>query len=63
MVRASRILSRCGRLLPILILCQTLGCLPNDAIRTVLAENIVQTLAITIQSFVAIVFGNLFPFV
>ena len=62
MQKAARALVRWGRFLPIFVVCQSLGCLPDNALRSVLAENITRTFSIVIQSFVAIVFGNVFPF-
>ena len=50
-------------LVPLAVLFQTSGCLPNDAFREVIAENIVLTSSIVIQSLVSIILGNVFQFV
>ncbi len=59
---AARTLLRCGRFLPALFALHAVGCLPDNAIREVFAENIVRTSAIVIQSVVALIFGAVFPF-
>jgi len=38
------------------------GCIPDAAFRTVLAENLVRTGTLFVQSFVGLVFGQFFPF-
>ncbi len=62
MKTAARTLARVGKLLPVFVLFQTLGCLPDNALREVFAQNLVRTFSVVTQSFVAIIFGNLFPF-
>ena len=62
MPTAARTLLRCGRILPALFALHAVGCLPDDALREVVAENVVRTSAIIIQSVVALVFGAVFPF-
>jgi len=63
MTSAYRKLFRWGRLLPILVLYQSFGCLPNDALSRVLSENIVLTAAIAIQSVTSVFFNSLFGFI
>lgn len=55
-----RWLTRVGFLLPALALYQNSGCLPNNAWTEVLAENIVFTSAVVIQSITSIVFNTIF---
>ena len=61
--RTARCLARLGALVPFAIAFQSGFCLPDDAIREVLAENIVLTTSIAIQSVVSIILGNVFQFV
>lgn len=63
MIVVYRKLFRWGRLLPILALYQSLGCLPDDAFTRVLGENIVFTAAVAIQSLSSIFFNTLFGFI
>lgn len=59
----SRSMARCvrwGRWLPVAMLFQQIGCLPDDALRQVLGENIVLTSAIIIQSITSIIFNTIF---
>lgn len=63
MIVVYRKLLRWGRLLPILALYQSLGCLPDDAFTRVLGENIVFTAAVAIQSLSSIFFNTLFSFI
>jgi hypothetical protein len=59
----SRKLLRWGKMLPILALYQSFGCLPDNAFTQVLGENIVLTAAIAIQSLSSIFFNTLFGFI
>lgn len=61
--RQLRTVSRWARILPALMVCQQIGCLPDDAFSQVLGENIVLTFAIAIQTVTAQVFNSLFGFV
>ena len=61
--RTARCLARLGALVPFAIAFQSGFCLPDDAIREVLAENIVLTTSIAIQSVVSLILGNVFQFV
>lgn len=54
---------RWGRFLPALFLFQGVACLPDNALREVLAENIVRTSSVVIQGVVSLLFGSFFPFV
>lgn len=63
MKSSARWLRRCAAVFPIVYLYQATGCLPDNAFREVLAENIVLTGSIAIQSIVSIILGNLFQFV
>jgi len=63
MKSAGRWLRRGAAVAPFLFLYQATGCLPDNAFREVLAENIVLTGSIAIQSIVSIILGNLFQFV
>ncbi|MCZ6683242.1 MAG: hypothetical protein O7B26_08660 [Planctomycetota bacterium] len=62
MNKTARKIVRWGRIFPALFLFQGVACLPDNAIREVLAENIVRTSGVVIQSVVAILFGTFFPF-
>lgn len=63
MKSSARWLRRCAVAFPVIYFFQVTGCLPNNAFREVLAENIVLTGSIAIQSIVSIILGNLFQFV
>lgn len=63
MKTAARWLRRSAALVPFLCLYQATGCLPDNAFREVLAENVVLTGSIAIQSIISIILGNLFQFV
>lgn len=58
--RTMRRVAGWGRWLPAMIVCQQVGCLPDDAIRQVFGENIVLTGAVIIQSLTSIFFNTLF---
>ncbi|MFQ5411315.1 MAG: hypothetical protein ACE5EC_03430 [Phycisphaerae bacterium] len=60
MKNARQAVLRWSRLLPFLVLYQSLGCLPDDSVARVLGENVVLTSAIVIQSITSIVFNSLF---
>ncbi len=60
MKKARRKLLHWGKLLPVLVLYQALGCLPDDSFAQVLGENIVLTSSVVIQSITSIVFNTLF---
>ncbi|MCG8407388.1 MAG: hypothetical protein MI923_19490 [Phycisphaerales bacterium] len=60
MTKARRRLLHWSRILPALVLYQSLGCLPDNAVAQVAGENIVLTSAVVIQSVTAIVFNSLF---
>ncbi len=47
-------------MLPVLVAYQAVGCLPDDAFRTVLGENMLLTSAIVIQTVTGQVFNTLF---
>ncbi len=49
-----------GKVLPVLALYQTVGCLPENGFTQVVGENIVLTAAVVIQSITSIVFNGLF---
>ena len=51
-----------GKLLPVLFLYQTVGCLPDGAFKEVTAENMLLTIAIIVQSLTANFFNGLFGF-
>ncbi len=51
---------RCAKLLPVAMLYQSIGCLPNDAFARVLAENIVLTASIFIQTVTSVIFNTFF---
>ena len=63
MKSSARWLRRSAALFPFLYLYQAVGCLPDNAFREVLAENIVLTGSIAIQSIISIILGNLFQIV
>jgi hypothetical protein len=63
MKTCARWLKRGVALVPAFFLFQVGACLPNNAFAEVLAENIVLTSAIVIQSVVSIILGNVFTFV
>lgn len=54
---------RWGRWLPAAFLFQQIGCLPDQAIQQVFAENIVLTAAVTIQSITSLIFNSIFGLV
>ncbi len=60
MWKANRRLRRVAKFIPILMLYQTIGCLPNDAFAQVFAENIVLTSAIAIQTITSLIFNSIF---
>ena len=60
MRKAELKLARWAKLLPFVVLYQTVGCLPDGALTQVVAENIVFTSAIFIQTLTSIFFNNLF---
>lgn len=64
MRRSNRaLLRRCprlGGLLAALFIVQQVGCLPNNAFSQVLAENILLTSAVIVQSLTSIFFNTLF---
>lgn len=60
MKKVQRRILRWSKILPALVLYQSLGCLPDNAVAQVLGENIVLTSAIVIQSITSIFFNNLF---
>lgn len=53
-------LAKWGTLLPALFVYQSIGCLPDNAPRQVLGENIVFTFAVVIQTITAEVFNAIF---
>ncbi|MBX3395080.1 MAG: hypothetical protein KF841_06895 [Phycisphaerae bacterium] len=60
MYKYRRTLLRAAKLLPVLGLYQSIGCLPNNAFAQVFAENIVLTAAVAIQTITSIIFNTLF---
>lgn len=54
---------RKAKWLPPLLIVQQFGCLPEGAFSQVLAENIVLTSAVAIQSITSLVFNSLFGFI
>lgn len=60
MWKANRRLTKVAKFIPILMLYQTIGCLPNDAFAQVFAENIVLTSAIAIQTITSLIFNSIF---
>lgn len=48
-----------AKVLPVLALYQTLGCLPDNALSQVVGENVVYTATLVIQSITSIVFNGL----
>ena len=59
-IKAYKTIRRCGRFLPLLVVCQQVGCLPNDAFSQVVAENVVFTAAVAIQSITSIFVNGFF---
>lgn len=55
-----RTLLRAAKILPVLGLYQSVGCLPNNAFAQVFGENIVLTAAVAIQTITSIIFNTLF---
>ncbi|MBN2563878.1 MAG: hypothetical protein JXQ75_23430 [Phycisphaerae bacterium] len=51
--------ARFGQLLPVLFLSYAVGCLPEDAFKQVLGENMLFTAAVAVQSFTWTLFNNL----
>ena len=60
--RHARLASRLARWLPLALVYQAGGCIPDNALTEVLAENIVLTSSIVIQSITSIVFNTIFFF-
>jgi len=60
--RSIRWIVRCGKLLPAVMLYQSIGCLPDNAFAEVFAENIVFTSALVIQSITSLIFNTIFFF-
>ena len=54
---------RVGPLIPALMVCRQVACLPDDALRQVFGENIVLTFAIGIQTVTSQIFNSLFGFI
>lgn len=59
--RAYKLLRWAGWL-PMVYLTANLGCLPDNALRDVFAENIVRTITLYTSSFVSLLFFNFFRF-
>ncbi len=55
-----RIHARVGKLLPVLLMCYGLGCLPEGSVGQVLGENMLLTSAVVIQTITATIFNSLF---
>ncbi len=53
-------LRKWGKVLPVLALYSTVGCLPEDGLAQVFGENIVLTSSVVIQSITSIFFNALF---
>ena len=51
---------RLAKLLPALLMCFGLGCLPDDSVGQVLGENMLLTSAVVIQSITSMIFNGLF---
>jgi hypothetical protein len=51
-----------GKLLPVLFLYQTYGCLPDGAFKQVTAENMLLTTAVIVQTLTSTFFNTLFGF-
>lgn len=58
--RAFQTIRRYGRWVPLLAACQQVGCLPDDAFSQVIAENVVFTAAVVIQSVTSTIFNSFF---
>ncbi len=58
--RHHRRLLRIAKVLPVLVLYQSFGCLPDDAFNRVLAENLILTSAVVIQTVTSLVFNTIF---
>ena len=52
-----------GKILPFLFVYQAAGCLPDNAFRQVLGENVVFTAAILLQTITSTVFNTIFGLV
>lgn len=52
--------ARLGKLLPVLLMCNGLGCLPDGSVGQVLGENMLLTSAVVIQTITAAIFNSLF---
>ncbi len=51
---------RLAKLLPVLLMCYGLGCLPDGSVGQVLGENMLLTSAVVIQSITSMIFNGLF---
>ena len=58
--RPKRVPASWHRLLPVLILCVAVGCVPEGAFGQVLGENMLLTVASTIQTITWVFFNSLF---
>lgn len=60
MLRYRKSLLRIAKVLPILSVYQSIGCLPNDAFSQVFAENVILTFSVAIQTITSLIFNTLF---
>ncbi|HWL92015.1 MAG TPA: hypothetical protein VNT79_00645 [Phycisphaerae bacterium] len=60
MPRKTRLLLRAAKVIPVAMLYQQIGCLPNDAFAQVFAENVIFTSGIVIQTITSILFSTFF---
>ncbi len=51
------------KLLPALVVLQTVGCLPQDGFKQVVGENMLLTSAVIIQTLTSLFFNSLFGFI
>ena len=52
-----------GKLLPALVVLQTVGCLPDNSFQQVVGENMLLTTAVIIQTLTSTFFNTLFGFI
>lgn len=58
--RYHRTFLRLAKVLPVLVVYQSFGCLPDNAFNRVLGENLILTSAVVIQTITSLVFNTIF---
>lgn len=58
--RYHRTIIRLAKILPVVVVYQSFGCLPDNAFNRVLGENLILTSAVVIQTITSLVFNTIF---